>query len=93
MGLNVSNQQIGEELNLHKDDVHKMTSELRQAIAEKRPEVQLSGTVEFDEVYVTVGHKGQPEKVRKKVVKDAGGNSRGFGDVVLLKKKSHRSSG
>jgi len=55
MGLNISNQQIAKELNLHKDDVQKMTSELRKAIAEKRPEVQLSGTVEFDEVYVTAG--------------------------------------
>jgi len=27
-----------------------MTRELRQAIAEHRPEVQLSGTVEFNEV-------------------------------------------
>ncbi|MEL6229682.1 MAG: transposase [Cyanobacteria bacterium J06627_3] len=49
MGLNVSNQQIAKELSLHKDDVHQMTSELRKAIADKRPEVQLSGTVEFDE--------------------------------------------
>ena len=66
MGLNVSNQQIAEELSLHKDDVHQMTSELRQAVADKCPEVQLSGTVEFDEVYVTAGHKGQPD--RKSVV-------------------------
>ncbi|EKU98549.1 hypothetical protein Lepto7375DRAFT_7847 [Leptolyngbya sp. PCC 7375] len=66
MGLNVSNQQISEELDLHKDDVHQMTGELRQAIADKCPEVQLSGTVEFDEVYVTAGHKGQPEQVKKR---------------------------
>ena len=66
MGLNVSNQQIAEELNLHKDDVYEMTSELRQAVVDKRPEVELSGTVEFDEVYVTAGHKGQPEKVKEK---------------------------
>ena len=66
MGLNLSNQQIAQELDLHKDDVHHMMIELRQAIAEKRPEVQLSGTVEFDEVYVTAGHKGQPQQVKKK---------------------------
>ena len=66
MGLNLSNQQIAQELNLHKDDVHQMTSELRQAVSDQRPEVQLSGTVEFDEVYVTAGHKGQPEAVKKK---------------------------
>jgi hypothetical protein len=66
MGLNVSNQQIAEELSLHKDDVHQMTSELRQAVADKRPEVELSGAVEFDEVYVTAGHKGQPDQVKKR---------------------------
>jgi len=66
MGLNLSNQQIAQELSLHKDEVHQMTGELRQAVADKRPEVQLSGTVEFDEVYVTAGHKGQPEAVKKK---------------------------
>lgn len=93
MGLNVSNQQIGKELNLHKDDVHQMTSQLRQAIADKRPEVQLSGTVEFDEVYITAGHKGQPEKVKKKSGKGVDGNSRGFGGVEHLTKRNHQSSG
>ena len=93
MGLNVFNQQIAEELSLHKDDVHRMTSELRQAVADKRPEVQLSGTVEFDEVYVTAGHKGQPETVKKKAVRDAGGNSRGFGDAVRSKRRNRRFSG
>ena len=91
MGLNVSNQQIAKELNLDKDDVHQMTSKLRQAIADKRPEVQLSGTVEFDEVYVTAGHKGQPEQVKKKGVKGAGENSKGFGGVALSKRRSHLS--
>jgi hypothetical protein len=66
MGLNLSNQQIAQALSLHKDDVHQITSELRQAVTVQRPEVQLSGTVEFDEVYVTAGHKGQPESVKKK---------------------------
>ena len=45
MGLNVSNRQIAQELDLDKDDVHQMTSQLRHAIVEKRPEVQLSGGV------------------------------------------------
>ncbi len=34
-------------------------------MADKRPEVQLSRTVEFDEVYITVGYKGQPEQFKK----------------------------
>ena len=93
MGLNLSNQQIAQELDLHKDDVHHMTCELRQAVAEKRPEVQLSGTVEFDEVYVTAGHKGQPQQVKKKGERGGGANSKGFGGAVRSKKKSRQSSG
>lgn len=93
MGLNLSNQQIAQELSLHKDDVHQMSSELRQAIADKRPEVQLSGTVEFDEVYVTAGHKGQPEQVKKRVAKGGGGNSKGFGVEGRSKKRNRLSSG
>ncbi|MEM8810497.1 MAG: hypothetical protein AAGF01_31180 [Cyanobacteria bacterium P01_G01_bin.38] len=93
MGLNLSNQQIAQELSLHKDDVYQMTSELRQAIANPRPEVQLSGEVEFDEVYLTAGHKGQPEAVKKKAAKVDVGNSKGFGVGARSKKKSRRSSG
>lgn len=92
MGLNLSNQQIAQELSLHKDDVHQMTSELRTAVADKRPEVQLSGTVEFDEVYVTAGHKGQPESVKKKAAKVGGANSKGFAVAVRSKKRNPRSS-
>jgi len=92
MGLNLSNQQIAQELSLHKDEVHQMTGELRQAVADKRPEVQLSGTVEFDEVYVTAGHKGQPEAVKKKGSGTAA-SSKDFGDAVHSKKRSRRSSG
>ena len=62
MGLNVSNQQIAEELSLDKDDVHEMTSALRQAVADKRPEVQLSGTVEFDEVQAIRGSQRRLKK-------------------------------
>ena len=93
MGLNVSNQQIAQELSLHKDDLHQMTSQLRQAIADKRPEVELSGTVEFDEVYVTAGHKGQPEQSKKKGEKGVGENSKELGGVALSKKRNHLSLG
>lgn len=36
MGLNLSNQQIAQELNLHKDDVHAMTTRLREGIVAKK---------------------------------------------------------
>ncbi len=68
MGLNLSNQQIAQELDLNKDDVQQMTSQLRQGIIANKPTVRLSGEVELLEVYVTAGHKGQPETVKKKDV-------------------------
>jgi transposase-like protein len=70
MGLNLSNQQIAQELDLNKDDVQQMTSQLRQGIIANKPTVRLSGEVELLEVYVTAGHKGQPETVKKKDVLD-----------------------
>jgi transposase-like protein len=66
MGLNLSNQQIAQELDLHKDDVHQMTCQLRAGIVAHKPQVRLSGEVECDEVYVVAGHKGHPEAVKKK---------------------------
>ena len=92
MGLNLSNQQIAKELNLNKDDVQKMTHELRQAVVDKAPMVTLSGDVEFDEVYVTAGHKGHPEAVKKRTVRDVVANSKGFGGGARSKRKNRRSS-
>jgi len=66
MGLNLSNEQIAQELDLNSDDAQKMTSQLREGIVGRTPEVTLSGEVECDEVYVTAGHKGHPEAVKKK---------------------------
>lgn len=91
MGLNLSNQQIAQELELHKDDVHAMTMQLRQALVAQKPEVQLSGTVECDEVYLTAGHKGHPEAVKKKGVKAVGGNSKGFAVAAPSRRKNRRS--
>lgn len=70
MGLNLSNQQIAQELDLNKDDVQQMTSQLREGIIINKPSVRLSGEVECDEVYVTAGHKGQAETVKKKDILD-----------------------
>ncbi len=66
LGLNLSNEQIAQELDLNPDDAQKMTSQLREGIVQRRPVVTLSGEVECDEVYVVAGHKGHPEIVRKK---------------------------
>ena len=48
MGLNISNEQIAQELALHGSDVHEMTTQLRAGIV-KKPPVTLSDEVECDE--------------------------------------------
>jgi len=73
MGLNLSNRQIAQELDLAPSDVQAMTEALRQGLTAKLPPVRLEGEVEIDEVYVVAGHKGQPAAVAKKgVPADAG---------------------
>ncbi len=71
LGLNLSNEQIAQELGLNKDDVHQMTVQLRSGVVDLKPEPQLEGTVECDEVYIVAGHKGHPEAVKKKDARDA----------------------
>lgn len=92
MGLNLSNQQIAQELDLNKDDVSQMTSQLRTGIVAGKPEVMLSGEVECDEVYVTAGHKGNPEAVKKKVVRGGETVSKGFGAGALKRRRNHQFS-
>jgi transposase-like protein len=66
MGLNPSNQQIAQELDLNSGDVQAMTEQLRAGILAARPAEVLEGIVECDELYVTAGHRGQPAAVAKK---------------------------
>ena len=93
MGLNLSSEQIAQELDLDKDDVYQMTSQLRAGIVAGQPEVTLSGEIECDEVYITAGHKGNPEAVKKKVVREGETVSKGFGVEAPKRRKNHRSSG
>ena len=65
MGLNLSNTQIAKELDLNKDDVQRMASQLRQGVVNRKPATVLQETVECDEVYVVAGHKGHPSAVKK----------------------------
>jgi transposase-like protein len=66
MGLNLSNRQIAAELEMHENTIQEMTTTLRSGIVAQEPSIELSGTVECDEVYVVAGHKGHPESVKKK---------------------------
>lgn len=71
MGLNLSNRQIAAELGLSIDQAHDMTQKLRQGVARRQEPLVLEGEVECDEAYVVAGHKGHPEAVKKRAVKDA----------------------
>ena len=74
MGLNLSNRQIAQELDLGEAGVQAMTEQLRYGLAAKLPPTRLEGEVEIDEVYVVAGHKGNPAAVAKGgVPADAGG--------------------
>ena len=66
MGLNLSNQQIAAELDLKETQAQEMTTILRNGIVAQEPQIELSGTVECDEIDVVAGHKGHPESVKKK---------------------------
>jgi len=66
MGLNLSNRQIAQELDLGVSDVQVMTEQLRAGLTAKIPPLTLTGEVEIDEVYVVAGHKGHPAAVAKK---------------------------
>ena len=72
MGLNLSNAQIAQELDLNPDDVQRMTEQLRDGIVARQPEPTWSGEVECDEVYGVAGHQGHPEAVKKKAAGGVG---------------------
>ena len=66
MGLNLSNRQIAQELDLNQSDAQLMTEQLHTGLVAGTPPVQRKGEVEIDEVYVTAGHKGNPAAVAKR---------------------------
>lgn len=76
MGLNLSNRQIAQELDLRVSDVQAMTEQLRAGLVAKAPAVILDGEVEVDEVYIVAGHKGDPAAVAKKAASGGGAGSR-----------------
>lgn len=88
MGVNLSNSQIAQELELDPDSAQDRTTQLRQGILAKQPAVVLSGEIECDEVYVVAGHKGHPKAVKKD---GRGGGGKVIADGALWRKRNHRS--
>jgi transposase-like protein len=93
LGLNLSNEQIAQELDLDPDDTQEMASQLREGIVQRKPEVKLSGEVECDQVYVVAGHKGHPEAVAKTGGRAAADVGRGHRAGGRWRRRSRRSSG
>jgi hypothetical protein len=93
MGLNLSNHQIAQELDLNKDDAQQMTSQLRQGMVRKKPSPTLTDEVECDEVYIVAGHKGKPDAVVKKGGAADVDASRGNAAAAPSPRRSPRSSG
>src|SRR5689334_21676968 len=73
MGLNLSNRQIAQELDLSQPDVQLMTERLRAGLVARMPPVRLEGEAEIDEVYVVAGRKGNPAAVAEGGARRAGG--------------------
>ena len=73
MGLNLSNRQIAQELDLGVSDAQAMAEALRHGLAAKLPPVVVRGEVEIDEVYIVAGHKGNPAVVAQRGARVAGG--------------------
>jgi transposase-like protein len=92
MGLNLSNRQIGAELDLNASDVQVMTEQLRRGLLAKLPAVILHGEVEIDEVYVVAGHKGQPAAVAKRGGSEAVVGWQARRAVARRRRTSHPSS-
>jgi hypothetical protein len=92
MGLNRSNPQIAQALDLHKDDVQQMTSQQRAGMVKKKGAVTRSADIEGDEIYRIAGHKGHPEAVQEKGEKDDETVSKGHVDEGRWRQRSHRSS-
>jgi len=67
IGLNVSNEQIVQRLDLDKDNACQVTTQLRSGVIDFKPEPALEGVVECDEDYIVPEHKGHLEAVMKTV--------------------------
>src|SRR5215204_1706662 len=83
MGLNLSNRQIAQELDLAGPDAQLMTEQLRHGLAAKLPAVRLEGEVEIDEVYVVAGHNWTLARLETTRSSPVGKPSRWFALVQL----------
>lgn len=71
MGLTLSNHQIAQELDLNKDDVQQMTSQLRQDIVRNKPAPTFTDKVECDEVSLSLATRGSLMRWYKRAARPA----------------------
>ena len=92
MGLNLSNAQMAQALDLNKDDAPHLTTQLRQGIVTQTPAPTLSGAVACDAVDIVAGHQGQPDAVATKGALGNDGDSREAEGAVPSPARNRRSS-
>jgi hypothetical protein len=92
MGLNLSNRQIAQDLDLSVSDVQVMTEQVRSGLVAKIPPVTLDGEVEVDEVYIVAGHKENPAAVAKKAAPDGAASSKELPAGARWRQKNHQPS-
>ena len=93
MGLNRSNHQMAPELDLHTDDVHQMTWQLRQGLVVQTPHPTWRDQVEGDEGSLVAGHTGKPQAVVNKGGAAGADGSRAPVDAARSHPRHRRSSG
>jgi hypothetical protein len=91
-GRNLSKEPIAHELDCNPDAAQKMTSQLRQGVVARPPEVTLSGEVECDEAETVAGHQGHPEAVKKAAAPADAGGSKGIVVAGRWPRRNRRSS-
>ncbi len=69
MGLNLSNRQIAQELDLNLSDAQQMTHQLRQGVVVRKPQVRLGEEVACDEVLCDSRAQGTSGGCKKKALK------------------------
>lgn len=66
LGLNLSNNQIAQELNIKQSTAQNIATTLRGEVLKNKPKVKIQNSAEIDEVYVIAGHKGDSLAVKAK---------------------------
>lgn len=92
MGLNLSNQQIAQELGLNKDDVHRLPVQEREGVVERKPEPNLRAWSSATKGAWWPGTKAIRMRFKKRAAEKGGAADEANAGEQRLRRRSHRSS-